>query len=70
MYQNNADNSYILTIFSVTTSLILMSCFIVDYMTLFPNVKLIYESESDFNKMVLNYHNVVARGQQFSILPI
>lgn len=53
--------------FNLNIAFLLFSIFIADYINLFPSVIKIYESINIRDQIVIDFHNILARGQKYSI---
>ncbi len=67
MFDRQKEQFKQLTITNLKTSFFLLSCFIADYLKLFPSVARTYNSLPLLDQIMLNFFNSTARGQEYSI---
>ena len=65
---SNEDKMWIeLSAYNIKDCFLFTSIFLADYISVFPNVINTYNEQSDLNKFVINFYNVLVRGETFSI---
>lgn len=67
MFDRKTEQFKQLTITNFKSCFFLLSCFIADYLILFPSVKRTYDSLPLLDQIMLNFFNSTARGQEYSI---
>lgn len=65
---SNEDKMWIeLSAYNIKDCFLFTSIFIADYISVFPNVINTFNKQSDLKKFVINFYNVLVRGETFSI---
>lgn len=64
----NEDRMWIeLSAYNIKDCFLFTSIFVADYITVFPSVISTYNQQSNLNRNVINFYNVLVRGEAFSI---